>query len=128
MRVGVVGPYDIAWKDIATGLDACVLAYHAGLDLQIVRVTNTAAHPDELDMDIPMEWHVQVPPARMGELYRSMDVFVGCSWGPEEGFFLPAVEAMAQRLPSLVAALESEDADEGPLAFREKREPNWKGR
>ena len=37
-------------------------------------------------------------------------------------------EAQSKRLPSLIAALESEDADEGPLAFREKRAPNWKGR
>ena len=37
-------------------------------------------------------------------------------------------EAQSKRLPSLIAALESEDADEGPRAFREKREPNWKGR
>jgi crotonobetainyl-CoA hydratase len=37
-------------------------------------------------------------------------------------------EARSKRLPSLVAALQSEDADEGPRAFREKREPDWKGR
>jgi crotonobetainyl-CoA hydratase len=46
----------------------------------------------------------------------------------KETIDLPVDEAMAKRLPALVAALESEDADEGPLAFREKREPNWKGR
>lgn len=46
----------------------------------------------------------------------------------KETIDLPAQQAMAKRLPALVAALESEDADEGPLAFREKREPNWKGR
>jgi hypothetical protein len=41
---------------------------------------------------------------------------------------LPLDEARSKRLPSLVAALQSEDADEGPRAFREKREPHWKGR
>ena len=46
----------------------------------------------------------------------------------KETIDLPVDEAMAKRSPSLVAALESEDADEGPLAFREKRAPNWKGR
>ena len=37
-------------------------------------------------------------------------------------------EARAACLPSLVAALESEDADEGVAAFREKRAPVWKRR
>lgn len=46
----------------------------------------------------------------------------------KETIELPADEAYALRLPALVAALESEDGDEGPRAFREKRKPEWKGR
>ncbi len=41
---------------------------------------------------------------------------------------LTVPEARNARLPSLVAALQSRDADEGVAAFREKRAPVWTGR
>ena len=102
VRVGLVGPWEVAWKDIATGMRACALAHRAGLDLEVVRITNTDPHPEERDAAFPVEWHVRVPPAEMGALYRSMDVFVGSSRGHEEGFFLPSVEAMACGVPCVL--------------------------
>lgn len=46
----------------------------------------------------------------------------------KETLDLPVSEAMAMKLPALVRALESEDSEEGPRAFQEKRKPEWKGR
>ncbi len=37
-------------------------------------------------------------------------------------------DAQALRLPALVSALQSEDANEGVLAFQQKRKPLWRGR
>lgn len=41
---------------------------------------------------------------------------------------LPLDEAMQHRSPAVMTALGSEDAKEGPRAFREKRAPRWQGR
>ena len=41
---------------------------------------------------------------------------------------LSPTQAQAVRLPALVAALQSEDANEGVLAFQQKRKPQWRGR
>ena len=43
------------------------------------------------------------------------------------GTMSPA-QAHGMRLPALMTALQSEDSDEGVLAFQQKRKPQWQGR
>ncbi|GAB4155285.1 MAG: glycosyltransferase family 4 protein [Planctomycetota bacterium] len=102
VRVALVGPREIPWKDIETGIEACRAAHAAGLDLELVRVTNTRIADSEREQPFAVELHQNVPPSEMGEIYRSCDLFLGTSWGPEEGFFLPAVEAMACGVPAVL--------------------------
>lgn len=102
LRVGLVGPWQIAWKGLATGYAACQLAHQAGQKLVLVRATNTAPDAAELQQPFAVEWHRQLPPAQMGEFYRSLDLLIATSTGAEEGFFLPAVEAMACGVPTVL--------------------------
>ena len=101
IRVGLVGPYQVSSRDIATGIEACRLANQAGLELELVRITTGARDAAEQDLPFPVEWHQRLLPAQVGDVFRTLDVFLGTSIS-EEGFFLPAVEALACGLPCVL--------------------------
>ena len=77
-----------------------------------------------------------VPRAGLDEaVQRWVDALLACAPLSQQaikqvvrtGTLSPA-DAQALRLPALVAALQSEDAHEGVLAFQQKRKPQWRGR
>ena len=59
VRIGLVGPYAVEWKDIRNGIEACSFASKAGLKLKLVRVTNIPPHQLEKNMPFPVDWHVR---------------------------------------------------------------------
>lgn len=102
LRIGLVGPYTSAEKDLATGYQACQLANKAGQNLILVRASDTPPSPAEQDLPFPVEWHQELRPEQMGDFYRSLDLILGTNSGVNEDFPATAIEAMACGVPSVL--------------------------
>ena len=87
-------------------------AVEYGLINQVVPIQELDAAVDSWIEDI-----VACAPLSLKAIKRSAD----------DTAHLTVSEARNTRLPSLVAALQSRDGEEGVLAFREKRAPGWTG-
>jgi glycosyltransferase involved in cell wall biosynthesis len=105
LRIGLVGPWEIEWKDLPTGLRGIQLAKERGLEITLVRMSPIPILEDEQQAwgDLHVEAHECLQPQEMASLYRSLDFFVGSSRGGGEGFFLPALEAMASGIPCVLS-------------------------
>ena len=84
------------------GFGACVLAHRAGLDLVLVRASHMPILEAELRAPFPVEAYCGLPYEKMGDFYRSLDVFLGTAASENEGFYLPGLEAMACGVPSIL--------------------------
>ena len=104
-RIGLVGPWDCGWKDLATGVRGVRLAGERGLPVQLVRVSSQEIGEEERAAwgELAVESHIDVRLEDMPALYQSLDVFLGTSSGGGEGFFLPAIEAMACGVPCILS-------------------------
>lgn len=96
-RVLVVGPYEVDWKGVREGLLA-LKALRVELPFQVVRVSQFPCHPEELQLGVTDEYHCHLRADEMPDVYRSCDVMLAPSW-TQEGFGLPALEAMACGVP-----------------------------
>ena len=104
----LVGPLTISLKQIRTGLKAYVLARKKHSGLRLIRITSvdTRAEEEEITGKIA-EYHVHVSPARVGDIFRNSRGMLLFPSGPEEGFGLPPLEAMACGLPTVLTRIPS---------------------
>lgn len=104
-RVLLVGPAQADFKGIDVGYDAVRRARALGASFDLIRVSQWVPADGE-PSDLATEFHVAISSAAMAELIASCDIFIGPSRS-EEGFGLPAAEAMASGVPAVLSEIPS---------------------
>ncbi len=97
-RVLVTGPFEVYLKGVPAALAAVGLLRRDGLDCRLVRLSQWPLTVEEERLLAPDEFHCALAPAEVPELVRSCDLLLAPSW-EQEGFGLPALEAMASGVP-----------------------------
>jgi len=101
IRVLSVGSADVGFKGIADTLDAVKLLKEKGTDLELIRVSPSLPSRREKESGLVHSYRTGLKEKEMAELYRETDVFISSSL-EGEGFGLPAIEALASGVPSIL--------------------------
>jgi len=105
-RVLVTGAHQVDLKGVDDGYGAVLHARANGAKVHMVRVSPWAPARDEPSDIVADEFHVALTADAMTELVHSCDIFVGPNH-KEEGFGLPAAEAMASAIPCVLTSIPS---------------------
>ncbi len=98
----VVGPCAADVKGISVAYGGLALWRERGGGFFLRRAATEPPTEAERTGNLVDEYHRAMPPERMPFLYRACDLFIAPSRA-EEGFGLPAVEALASGLPCLLS-------------------------
>ncbi len=98
----VVGPIEAEFKGIAIALEGLARFRARGGRFRLRRVSYSPVSAEERRIGVTDEYHDRLAPERMPFAYRASDAFVAAS-RVEEGFGLPALEALACGLPALLS-------------------------
>ncbi|HEV8435941.1 MAG TPA: glycosyltransferase family 4 protein [Thermoanaerobaculia bacterium] len=104
-RVLLVGPMQADFKGIDVGYAAVRRARALGASFDLIRVSQWAPADDE-PAELAAEFHVALSTADMVRLIASCDAYLAPS-RHQEGFGLPAAEAMASGLPGVLSEIPS---------------------
>jgi len=104
-RVLLVGPAQADFKGIDVGYDAVRRARARGAAFDLIRVSQWIPADGE-PVDLASEFHFALSSTEMARLIASCDMLLGPSRA-EEGFGLPAAEALASGVPAVLSEIPS---------------------
>lgn len=125
-RILVVGPWEWPFKGIPDALQGVKRLKAQRRDLWVVRASQLPQSEAEAALGVVDEYHQDVNPYAMPDLYRGCHLFVSAST-EAEGFGLPALEAMACGLPCVLTRIPSYlsfDDGEAYASFVPPRDPD----
>ena len=101
IRLLSVGSADVGFKGIGDTLEAVKLLKEKGIDLELIRVSPGLPSRREREGGLVHSYRTGLKENEMAEVYRESDIYISSSL-EGEGFGLPAIEAMASGLPSIL--------------------------
>lgn len=114
-RILVTGPFETDWKGVETALRAVLEMRRGGLGCELVRLSQWPCSEPERQIVVAEEFHHHLEPHEVPDLVRSCDLLLAPSW-EQEGFGLPALEAMACGVPVVASRIQCFEGYAEPAA------------
>jgi glycosyltransferase involved in cell wall biosynthesis len=106
IRILSVGSMHVGFKGIQDIRVAIKLLKDKGVKVKFIRISPTGPSKGELDEGIVDEFYEGLEEKEMAVHYRNVDIFVSSAL-EMEGFGLPAMEALASGVPSILTEISS---------------------
>jgi glycosyltransferase involved in cell wall biosynthesis len=105
-RILSVGPINVGCKGIPDTLQSIKILKDKGIKMEFIRVSPEPPSEREEVEKVVDQYYINLKEKEMAELYRSTDIFISSSL-EGEGFGLPAMEALASGVPSILTEISS---------------------